>query len=185
MSAPLAVDQLDTPGTHTRLAAVPVAEFDGQAFRSLARQALADAGSPDPAVVAELLLDSLTDAQCRVALGATLPNWMRVLASQQDRTVRHEAATPRTTPTTAQRVTSWYQRTLATRIMVGDQWKFLGDCTADDLTAAADVRLKAAAATKAEGDRLQALAEQMRASGAKTVSKVKADVLQRVYGGQS
>lgn len=171
------------------LTPVPGTEFDSAEFRRMAREALIASGSPDPAVAAAALLDSLTDAQCRLGLSVTLTGWLRSMAGNTDRAVRHEVvavpAEPRKTPTTAERVNSWYQRTLATRVMAGAEWKFLRDCTPDDLANAAEVRFKAAAATKAEGDRLAALAEHMRTSGAKTVAKVKPEALQRIYGGQS
>jgi len=185
--------ELEQP-QRTVLSVASADEFDQAEFRRMAREALASADTADPDDAAAVLLDSLTDAQCRVALEATLPNYMRIMAAGDRGRVRHEAVKPgrvkqatpasrRSTPTTAQRVNSWYQRTLATRIMVGDQWKFLRECTAADLIAAAEVRFKTAAATKAEGERLQALAEHMQQTGAKTVAKVKAEVLQRVYGG--
>lgn len=141
---------------------------------------LASGSEPDPGRVAAQVIAGLSDADLRIALAVTLPDYIRNVAGSM--AVRARKPQPRTL-TTPQRIASWYASILASRTYTGSEWKFLRDCTADDLHGAAAERYRAATATKSEADRLTTLADLLEELGAETVAEVPEPELRRVLGG--
>lgn len=168
-----------TKETGAVLADAPVAKFN---IRDRVLDVLADTDSAiaDPAVIAEMVARTLTNREIRTALATVLPDYVRRVAGDLAGRSRKPQAKVLTTP---QRVASWYASVLAARMFNGAEWKFLRDCTADDLHGAAAQRYKTAASTQQEADRLTTLAELLEKLGAETVAEVPEDELRSVLGG--
>lgn len=148
-------------------------------LREHVRTFLAESNEADPVKVAALIAEDLTDAERVLALKATLPEYVRQTATSLAAVSRKPARQSMTTP---QRVKAWYSQILASRLFTGEEWKFLADCTADDLQGAAAERYKAAALTHAEGDRLVKLANLLEETGRETVRDVSEAELRAALG---
>lgn len=143
-----------------------------------AKALLDDFPVADPTLAAEKLIETFTDEQCRVALAVCLPGYMRNFTNHTARAARKPKKERLTTP---DRVRAWYAQALATRMFNGSEWKFLRDCTADDLQAAAAERYKTATQSQAEADRLVKLADLMEELEAETVEQVPENALKEVW----
>lgn len=148
-------------------------------FRALVRTHLLDSAEADPSVIAGKVLEQLTDAECRIALAATLDAYIHGVSSSSDRAVRRAPLIKG--PSRPQRVAGWYAMTLSTRMLAGDTWKFLRDCTASDLHEAAALRYRTAAAVTAEADRWVRLADVMENASASTVADLDETALRSVF----
>lgn len=111
-------------------------------LRSIVRETLADTSDADPGVVAEQVLAAIPKARTRDALEQTLRLFVRQIISEQR--VSSPPSNVRTIPTTSAKVAAvrdGWQKRLRDRVHVGDgAWKFLGECTYDDLLSAAAER---------------------------------------------
>lgn len=174
-------DRLD-PAQAARLQSVPEAESEPKSEVATALELVAsmrklvDGGVSDANVLAETMIGLWSDAECRVMLSALLPNYLRGLVEShaeaasiqewRDRAAQPKATAP--TPnrvTTPQRVSSWYTQTLASKVTVGASWKYLADCTADEL-------MQASARLRTKAIRLARLADALRDVGVQTVSQL-------------
>jgi hypothetical protein len=135
----------------------------GQTFRHHVASFVRKGESPDPAVTAEKILADLSDAECRVGLETTLTDYVRHVQNHMATSTRHGSVSPMSTSGKVTRARSWWADVLATALEVGGEWKYLRDCTADDLDTAAETRYRIAAETKAQGDQWSALAKYLRA----------------------
>lgn len=138
-------------------------------IQQLIRTAMDESPSADPAVVAKVVLDGLSAKQARAALAITLPEYVRQQMARYGWRTRAAAKQPMTS---ADRVRHWYSQMLGAPLFVGDQWKFLRDCSADDLHTAAADRYKKATQVHAEGDRWTKLALFMEEHDRETVAEV-------------
>lgn len=140
-------------------------------LRALVREAAVSSDSPDPAVVAEVVLGRLTVKQYKAALGVCLGDWVRLHMKGYSSAALNA---PRLGGLTkADRCRSWYESRLSTPEFVGKEWKFLRDCTADDLHAVAAVRYKMAVEIHAVGDTFTKVALFMEEHGRATVADVR------------
>lgn len=139
-------------------------------LREITRAQATETGSPDPSIVAAAVLDQLTPRQCREALSLVLPNWVRIELSRtptQPRTKLGGIGRGKDA-----RVRDWHRRQLATPLSTGSGWKHFGECTVEDLHAAATSRYEKAAQTHAEGDRLVKIANYMDETDRRTVAQI-------------
>lgn len=154
------------------------AEFD---LRLLVREELATSPVADPHVVAEHVAKQVPDEHLRDALRACLPEFVRIIGHGSVTTPRASGA-PRSAKCDDQ---AWYRGVLRRRVEVGQdgrEWKFLGECTLDDVLRAAEVRREMAAANAAAADQFDRLAGKMRTFRAATVADLDAGLLGEVFG---
>jgi hypothetical protein len=146
-------------------------------FRAYARQILNDTPDPNPAIATDKILGELSAEECKVALWLTLPDWLRNCARTADHQIRRsEPGTEPVAPgSSAKRrlIAADWAAKLNTRLRVGESYKFLRDCTAADLTAAARIRFDLAEANRVEAERWAATAELMVSRKYATVADVK------------
>lgn len=110
-------------------------------LRQLVRDVLAENESADPGEVAEAVMGRIPRGMVRVALAQSLRLYVRQVISET-RTARPPAPTPATGKSLkVAAIRDGWQRRLQDRVHVGSsEWKFLADCTYDDLLAAAAER---------------------------------------------
>ncbi len=133
--------------------------------------------SPDPHVIAAAVLAQVPDDHLRDALAYCLPAVVRLSGPRLS-----GSATPLGAPTRSRKVDlqKWYFATLNKPLEVGDderEWKFLRDCTRDDVLRAAAYRRNLAAANLVQAERLETLAEKMRVHRAVTAADLDAGLL--------
>ncbi|MDQ3147850.1 MAG: hypothetical protein M3R01_13135 [Actinomycetota bacterium] len=136
-------------------------------LRAAVNAALDTAGSPDPVIVADEVAQSIPTRAVREALSQSL----RVYVSQQVMHRRAQSA-ELNPPRTGNGSGRWRAAAslLDQPFAVADGWKFLRDCTADDIMAGVDRRRSNAAGMLREAERFEALASLMVARGAATVA---------------
>ncbi len=154
-------------------------------LRSVVVGVLADSPDPDPHSVAQDVLGRLGEDDLRPALGEMLPAYVRELI----RVERNGAGRP-ASPGRSWKVEALqeYGRILRLRVHVGDgplDWKFLGDCEADDLRAAAEERREIAARTVAMAERYERLLKAVEHHGVQTVRDLPEDALGEAWGGDA
>lgn len=170
---------------------VSSAPFD---LRALVREVAAESEAADPAIVAKEVERRLD----RAALGEALAQALPIV-------VYHVAGRPATSPTpspgqqqcdthtgaagggpTSSKVAAireTWRRHLRDRVSVGpSEWKFLADCTADDLAYAAALRDDLAAANAARANWLRELAERVTNAGVERVEQLDDDQLAQHLG---
>lgn len=151
--------------------------MSGFDLRATCLAALDKAESPDPAVVADQVAESIDSRYLRVALRAALRSYMPSLVARQ--------RTRRPDPSPGNGSSKWRSASdrLHVAFAIGDrQWKWLRDCTADDLMAGVDARRALAAGTIREADRYEALAKLVAERGVGTVGGLSSDDLDEVLG---
>jgi len=181
---------------------VSITEIDTDAFhlRPFIREILEHASEADPRSIANIAIEKIADEDLRSALGAALPDYVRlVISTERMRVLRpapdvHGAAElagqPRGTGHRSWKVRGLqdYGEALRQRIHIGlkpQDWKPLGDCDAADLRAAADERLVAAARTQATAAYYADLAELLTRHAVAKVRELPANVLAETFGGQA
>lgn len=156
-------------------------------LRALVRQMLRTSEQPNPDWLVEAVLARVTEADREEALRQALPSIIREAAA------RERMANPITPsaamPTKArgswkvQAIREEWQRALRNRIHVGPgDYKFLGDCTYDDLLFAASERMAIADKNAAIARSYNALAALLTEHDAKTVRDLPAEVLAPAIG---
>jgi hypothetical protein len=131
------------------------------------RVALNESTDPDPANVALAVAAAVPARQRAEALAQALVRLAPTVAGQQRRTAM-PVAPGRDRWSTAAAI--YQHHLLAQRLRIGDEWKLMGDCTADDLRAAASQRREHAAAVIVHADQLDRIAALLDERGALTVS---------------
>ena len=164
------------------LPAAPLAEVEPQEF-SLSRlvRAALEGDEADPHRIAEDLIASMSLTDARAALAVTLPDYV---AKAIHRTRRRGPA-----PTTssarwdnvAELHASGELTLLRIRVFALGEWKFLGDCTRDDVKDIAEQREAEAAANAAAAERFKRLRAAMGRKRAAVVSDLPADVLEGIF----
>ena len=168
-------------------------------FRALARSIIESSASPEPSVVADKLLGELSATECRIALAVTLTDWVRVYSATLARA--HRSIDPDRTepaerdPLTGKpvgharmrriRATDWHAAALSERLLSPSGWKFLRDCTWQDLTEVAEARRVAAAKCEATAEKWQALADLMKRKKYATAAEVPVDALREILAVRS
>lgn len=155
------------------------ADFD---LRSLIHAELESSPVADPHVVAEHVVKRINDHDLRAALAACLPDYVRNIAHQPGTSpTPGDAAASTSSPSRKWAASNEWATYLRERICVdaaGRTWKFLGECTGDDLLSVARFRRTQAGALLLRAERFEALAEKMRCHRAATV----ADLDLRYFG---
>ena len=154
-------------------------------LRDFVKEILDASDDPDPAKVANEVLDRLPKRHYRDALEQSLSQYVRVIGNDARRAGK--PATPEPTQTGAR---SWkvtaireqWRKTLETRVHVEDGWKFLRDMTADDLTYAAQERDSIASRNLAWARHYRHLGRLVDGHGVKTVGDLPDGVLAEVLG---
>lgn len=159
-------------------------------FAALTREVIAASASPDPGNIAADLLDKIPAAEYQAVLSSLLRDHVRRSLPLYPAASASAAATPKGVsprPRGSWKLSvgeQWRRRS----VFVGDHtWKFLKDCTYDDLMANAAVKRGLADATLREAEKSEALAELVkRTRGASTLGDVPSDkVLAVLAGGAS
>lgn len=155
-------------------------------IRDLVRDVCTSSTIADPHSLAAEVLRRIGPKDARAALEQVLPTFVRVAISQHRGTTA-AASGPDGPPS----VRSWkvsgvresWRRMLRDRISVGDtQWKFLGECTAEDLAYAEQVRRIHAAQNLAAAERFAGLRELLEQHGVATVADLPDDTLGHALG---
>jgi hypothetical protein len=154
-----------------------------EALRAMIRKLAAE--TPDPAIITGRILDGLTADEARVVVAATLHDYVRraISAGTPAAAVQTYATASgvRTASRKVAAVRDWVARELAAPVCTDEAsraWKFLADCTVDDLTAAAAIRHRKAAQNAAEAERFEALAKAVEHADVATVGELPADALE-------
>lgn len=155
-------------------------------FRIYAQSIIDGLSEADPSVAAEKILTELNDAECRVALTLTLTDWLRTRSRTLGNKLRHSGPAKPQQPSARRAIQrDWWQDVLSTTLSVGTGYKFLRDCTNDDLFAAAEIRYDIAAANGVEANKWKATAELMQERKYATVADMSADEWRHIWGSLS
>lgn len=154
---------------------------DRLTIRALAIVAADACDDPNPRAVADALIAALPKARYEEALRESLWLYIRNLAhtgSLNGAAIEHGRshleATRGVGRMGAARSLAWLRQRVSVSPGV---YKFLGDCTADDLGVMADVRREHAKANAEAADRYERLAHLMRDAKAKKLADLPPDVL--------
>ena len=149
-------------------------------LRAIVRKALNSSALADPRALAAVVLDSLGEDQLRDALAETLPDFVRlVIAGSRANAV--SSPSPGSGRSWKVEALQDYGKLLRQRIHVANTWKFLGDCGADDLFAAAAERRNIAAQTLIVAERYERLGKAVEHAGVTTVRNLSTDALQQAW----
>lgn len=162
-------------------------------LRALIHEVAAESG-PDLEVVTKEVRRRIPDNAVEDALDQALPTLVYKVArtggvpsqevpEPQEINARGAARKPvRSSKVAALRSYPW-ERHLREWVSVGkDEFKFFGDCTADDLSYAAEVRFQLAEANRAHGERMMTARELLVEHGVSTVRELPPDTLGEFFG---
>ena len=156
-------------------------------LRQTVRDMLTESDVADPGRIAEMVMVRIAPDDHATALSQALRLFVRQVISE----TRTGNAPTNVTPILS-RGRSWkatgirdgWQRRLNDRIHVGDSdWKLLGDCTYDDLIAAASERQQLADRNAAWARTYRAFAAALRDTGAATFRELPAEQQMHLLGG--
>lgn len=141
---------------------------------------------PSPAVITDQVLRALTDPEFRVVATVTLHEFVRTVLSRGalPPAQTYETATGARVPSAKiAAVRDWVARELRRSVCVdeGDStWRFLAECTADEVYAAAAIRRRKAAETAAEAERFEGIGKAVEHAGVDRVGELPRDILEAV-----
>lgn len=166
-----------------------VADSDDFNLRRLVEDTLATSTDANPHIVAKEILDAIPRGCYRDALAETLPDFVRHAARsvrpappEHSSGDRYDSAAPlAAAPEVSPKARAFANRRIALS-MDGNEWKFLTECTADDLDAAAAMRRTMATANLAVAQKFETLAETLRSQGCETVGDLPDDVIGEAFG---
>lgn len=140
----------------------------------LIRSTASEITDPDPRAVALAVAERTDDDTIREHYAESLIGTVRViLGKDRQRALSNPPETlPQSSPSKVEQRRSWWQSVLWSRVSTGESWKFLGDCTADDLKFAMKERFDMADSIRATGDRYAALAELVTSHAVDTVAEL-------------
>lgn len=145
------------------------------------RAVLAESDAVDPAAVAEEVLSGASAADRKAWLGQMLPSYVAdVMRSERNTALNHSARPARRMPSASAKVAGvrdWWTKFLEARISVGEQWKSVGDLTAEDLSTVVAERRDQAARIHTQADRYEALAELLTRHRVSCVRELPSDVV--------
>jgi hypothetical protein len=144
-------------------------------LREITHGLITETGSPNPHVIATAVIERLSPGDYRDALSVCLADWVRSEVAQVGR--RGRAVARGKQISTPDRIRAWYAQQLGTALFCGTAWKFLRDCSANDLHQAAADRYRKATETHAEGDRWTKVALFMEEHDRATVADIRQDEL--------
>lgn len=154
-------------------------------LRELIRDEIASSAVADPAVIAEHVAKRVPTAHVRAALALALHDMVRVAVVKQ-RYETHRAVER----AAVGRGSKWddagemYRAILGQRIEVGGEdreWKFLGDCTRDDLLQAVSTREEQAKGLIMASRRYKAIADLLERHAKDQVSELPLDEVAAVF----
>jgi hypothetical protein len=141
------------------------------------RDKLEEVDDPDPQHIAEAVVNALPDAELRDALVTSLSARIRIMIWNARRSIRPNASAKWADASSAFRI-------FRMRVTIGqNQWKFLGECSMDDVKALAAIRLAHAEASKKAGEQFVALADLMKENKAKVVGDLPAEKVAETLNG--
>ena len=155
-----------------------------EALRAVIRQLATE--TPDPAIITGRILDGLSADEARVVVGATLHDYVRRAISVPVAVSARTYETAGGVRTASRKVASirdWVDRELSAPVCTDEgsrAWKYLRDCSAGDLAAAAEIRRRKAAQNEAEAEKFDALAKAVEHADVDTVGGLSHDVLEAV-----
>lgn len=130
-------------------------------LRGRIRAILTDTGEADPGVVADKVIAELTSRELRPALGETMRSFVRDVMRHDREAIAPAAVASEATPgqgrSRARAVAEAWRAHLRDRVFVGDTWRLLGDCSAEDVQFLVDDRRRKAAELHVTADRYDAL----------------------------
>jgi hypothetical protein len=154
---------------------------DGFDLRALIREVCDNSTMTDPATIAKEVGRRIGRNQQRDALEQALPVVVQhVISRRQPIAVPEQRAPTSNRSRKVASIRETWRRMLRDRIAVGPElgdWKFLGDCTADDLAYAAAIREEHARRNAARAQQLRDLADRLAEHGVTTVSDLPEPVL--------
>lgn len=162
------------------MSALPALEVEQEfSLSSLVRAAL-ESDEADPHRIAEDLIAAMSLTDARIALAVTLPDYIRKSIA---RTRQHGVpiTSSKRWDNVAELHASGELTLLRVRVFALGEWKFLGDCTRDDVQALADDRDAEAAANAAAAERFRRLLAAMKRGKAPVVSDVRPDLLRKIF----
>lgn len=158
--------------------------IDGFDLRALIREVCDNSTMADPATLAKEVSRHIGRNQQREALEQALPTVVQhVVSRQRGGFVPEQRTSDNTNPSRSRKVAAireTWRRMLRDRIAIGpavSDWKFLGDCNADDLAYAATIREDHARRNAARAEQLRNLAELLTEHGVATVAELPAPTL--------
>lgn len=161
--------------------AIPALESSTDfSLRSMVREALDSSDEADPHVIAEFIVAGLSVGQVRLALEKALPGFIREVVRSQRNHGGHPSPTSARWDNVAELQASGELTLLRVRVFCG-VWKFLGDCTRDDVKDLAERRETDAADLAAMAERFKALRSAMQRKRAATVADLPGDVLNEIF----
>jgi hypothetical protein len=161
---------------------VPVDEHDYSLSRQV-RLLLESSDETDPAVIATQMIATMSLADARMALAATLPGYVRNRITAQ-RTSPIAVGMPVGSArwdNVAQLHADGSLTLLRQRVFAQGSWKFLGDCSRDDVGDLVAVREADAQAVLAVAARYKNLRAAMDRRNAGVVSDLPGDVLNEIF----
>lgn len=147
-----------------------MSNFKSPDLAALIRNAAEDYASADPNDIASIVLGRIATAHYKEALALCLPGYVRVALAGQASKIRGAAKSGRLT--SPERIRTWYAQQLGTALFCGGDWKFLRDCTPEDLHQAAADRYRKASDVAAEADRWTKVALFMEENDRATVARI-------------
>jgi len=144
------------------------------------------ADEPNPAVITDQILRTLTAPEFRVVATVALHEFVRRAMTQAvaPAVQTYETANgARTASPKVAAIRDWVDRRLAASVCVNEsahEWKFLRECTAADLAATADMRRRKAAANVAEAEYFDGIHKAVEHAGVDTVGELPRDTLEMV-----
>ncbi|QZD97563.1 hypothetical protein SEA_LONELYBOI_45 [Gordonia phage LonelyBoi] len=145
------------------------------------RAVLADSEAADPAVIAEEVLAGASAAERKAWLEQVLPRFVAdVLRTERNTALNHSASPSRRMPSASAKVSGvrdWWTKFLDARIAVGEQWKTVGELTAEDLSAVVAERRDQAARINTQADRYEALITLLATHSVDCVRELPSDVV--------
>lgn len=143
-------------------------------LNDLIRTTASEITDPDPRAVAQEVAERTNDTILREHYAESLIGTVRViLGKDRQRALSNPPETlPQSSPSKVEQRRSWWRSVLWSRVSTGDSWKFLGDCTAEDLKYAMQDRFDMADNIRATGDRYATLAELVQSHAVDTVSEL-------------
>lgn len=159
----------------------PIVEAMEFSLRSRVREAL-EGDEPDPHIISEILLQELTPGEAAAALTATLPSYVRQIAREMRKSASHSSSTTSTRwDNVAELQEQGTLTLLRARVFASGTWKFLGDCTRDDVTDIAEQRAQEAADLEEAAERFRKLRAVMGRKRAMIVSELPANALTEIF----
>ena len=141
-----------------------------------------EGGEPDPHRIAEDLIARMDLADVRAALAETLPAYVaKRIHLRRNMPGRAQAPASARWKNVAELQASGELSLLRSRVFAAGAWKFLGDCTRDEIQDLSEARAVAAAQNAAAARRFEALGEAMRRRKADVVSDLPPAVLEEIF----